>query len=212
MAINESAELEFKFLINKGIKGALQAFLETVGKGLPAVVLDNRYFDTPSGFFHAHKMGLRIRGWNDQFEQTVKFAGEQQGAYSRRPEYTAPLTAKDADEGPQWHLFANIPWPAEAASNIAQQWPLLAQQFRVIFARGRWHVALADTLLEVAIDEGEIQAGDKRAAVHELEVELVAGNPAVCIAWATELQKQFGLTAGEQSKAQRGFALATGSE
>lgn len=208
MALAESAEIEFKFLINNDLKDRLHDYLTAQGKPQATLQLDNRYFDTPEGYLHAHKIGLRIRGWNDQFEQTVKFAGTQTGAYSCRPEYTAPLAVSEAKQGPQWQAFAILPWPAEVAASIESQWRQLTEQFRVAFTRQRWHIELADAVLEVVLDDGEIVAAGRSEPIREVEVELLAGNPSSCIAWAQELQVLFALISGEQSKAQRGFALA----
>jgi inorganic triphosphatase YgiF len=64
---------------------------------------------------------------------------------------------------------------------------------------------------ELDIDDGEITAGDDRAAIHEVELELRAGEPASLFEFALLLQEKFELRPVTRSKAERGYALARGA-
>lgn len=207
MATAKTAEIEFKFLIKKEQIDDVKAYVERCGAANETLALTNQYFDTPKRILHNHKIGLRIRRWNDQLEQTVKLAGEQIGAMSIRPEYNVPLQLSDVLNGvPNLALFPSDIWPATIS--IADLQINLQQQFQVDFERQRWLVKAAGATFEVAIDSGAIQAGALQEAICELEVELVDGDAEGLLAWANELQQQFSLPAGTLSKAQRGFVLA----
>lgn len=207
MATAKTAEIEFKFLIKKEQIDDVKAYVERCGAANETLALTNQYFDTPKKVLHNHKIGLRIRRWNDQLEQTVKFAGEQIGAMSIRPEYNVPLQKTEVLHGaPDLALFPSDIWPASIS--IAELQTNLQQQFQVDFQRQRWLVEESDASFEVAIDSGGIRTGSLQEAICELEVELVDGDAEGLLAWANELQQQFSLPAGTLSKAQRGFALA----
>ncbi|MFT6898137.1 MAG: triphosphatase, partial [Paraglaciecola sp.] len=54
--------------------------------------LVNFYYDTPDRQLRRADMGLRIRGCNQVFEQTIKTRGSSVGGLHQRPEYNVPLS------------------------------------------------------------------------------------------------------------------------
>jgi triphosphatase len=62
--------------------------------------------------------------------------------------------------------------------------------------------------IEAALDQGELLADDRRAAVSELELELKAGAPRVLFDLARDLAAHAPLRLSLVSKAERGYALA----
>lgn len=163
--------------------------------------LKNIYFDTPNGVLHKHQMGLRIRRWIGGAEQTLKLAGKQLGARSERPEFNYPMQA----DKPDLLLFPSHIWPLG--------WPLhevnesLQKQFEIVFVRKRWLYTDGDLVVEIALDQGDILAGQQQAAILELELELKAGKAEQMFALGERLAQQFHFVAGLKSKAQRGFEL-----
>jgi inorganic triphosphatase YgiF len=68
------------------------------------------------------------------------------------------------------------------------------------------------TIVEVAIDEGHIRAGDASEPVHELELELKEGPIGPLYRLALELHADLPLRLGVESKAARGDRLRTGQQ
>src|SRR5204862_7962926 len=64
--------------------------------------------------------------------------------------------------------------------------------------------------VELAFDEGSISAGERKLAVHELEIELKSGSPLAVIATAQRWVARHGLWLDTRSKAERGDLLARG--
>ncbi|HEY1228900.1 MAG TPA: CHAD domain-containing protein, partial [Ramlibacter sp.] len=67
-----------------------------------------------------------------------------------------------------------------------------------------------DSVLELALDQGSIRAGDRKLAVRELEIELKDGDPADAVSLARSWVARHGLWLSSISKAERGRLLADG--
>ena len=62
--------------------------------------------------------------------------------------------------------------------------------------------------MEVAFDQGVIEAADHRVSISEIELELKSGAPAVLYELALQLLDHHAFKLGVQSKSDRGYALA----
>ncbi|EGN76204.1 hypothetical protein A28LD_0284 [Idiomarina sp. A28L] len=210
MANKQTQEVELKFLINKKDSEDIAGFLERLGKPTECIQIANYYFDTANKDLHQHKIGLRIRRWNDQSEQTVKMAGTQIGAMSQRPEYNVNY----AGMIPKLDLFPSDIWPQTINTEALQG--ELREQFRIDFQRQRWLIDIGSSTIEVAIDQGAIFAEAKKInskqvwqePICELEAELISGSITDLLQFSEILTKEFTLEPGPLSKAQRGFMLA----
>lgn len=164
--------------------------------------LVNGYFDTPDLQLRRWNMGLRVRGDNDHREQTLKTAGQVVGGIHSRPEYNVTIQS----ERPDLRLFpANI-WPADCA--LASLQTQLCCVFHTDFTRRAWHVRVADSVVEVALDLGEISASGRRQPLCEIEFELLSGETEALLTLACEVARQVPVRLGKASKAQRGYELA----
>ncbi|RUO34370.1 hypothetical protein CWE13_12140 [Aliidiomarina shirensis] len=205
MATNKSQEIELKFMINKDSIKDVECYLNRLGKPTESLQIANIYFDTANKDLHQHKIGLRIRRWNDQSEQTVKMAGSQVGAMSQRPEYNIDYTGSV----PQLDLFPADIWPQTINTRKLQE--QLEAQFQIDFQRQRWLLNVGVSTIEVAIDEGVIFVPTKdtrQEPICELEAELISGNITDLLQLSELLTQEFTLAPGLLSKAQRGFILA----
>lgn len=199
--VTNDQEIELKFLIDIKEIDALRQYLDTRAKPLEPLQLDNIYFDTPDELLSEERIGLRIRRWNDQCEQTIKLAGVQQGAMSQRPEYNQPCDSDvpDLTKFPD-EIFGDH---LDPVSITAQLVPM----FQVAFLRQRWLCDVEGTLIEVAFDQGQIIAGHCEEPVCELELELIDGDVSEIERLVSDLEQHVVLTPGTLSKAQRGFVL-----
>jgi inorganic triphosphatase YgiF len=169
----------------------------------------NVYYDTPDQLLRKDRIALRVRrvgtAENPQWLQTLKMGGREDSALSQRGEWEVPvLDAKLSLKG----LKAS-PWPGiDPDGSVFKK---LAPCFSTNFDRTIWLVRRRDgSVVEVALDIGEVIAGDKRAPICELELELLNGSPAALFDIARQIAQTVAVLPATMSKAQRGFLLADG--
>lgn len=167
--------------------------------------LSNIYFETADGQLRRWDMGLRIRGFGDRFEMTLKTAGQTIGGLHQRPEYNVPLSEPVLD---LQRLPADV-WPA--GTDVAALQQQLMPLFSTNFVREQWVVTYGDSEIEVACDQGAVSAGELSEPLMEIELELKQGKRDDLLAFAAELAQTGGLRLGSLSKAARGYALAKGN-
>ncbi|MEC9482561.1 MAG: CYTH domain-containing protein [Halomonas sp.] len=166
--------------------------------------LGNTYFDTPAGDLEKARMALRIRRTPGRILQTLKTAGHGSGGLSSRGEWEWDIgdDALDLDG-----LAALPPMQAMGRDVLAS----LEPRFATDFERHAWLLEEDDgTRIEVALDQGETRAGQRRTAIDELELELKAGSAEALWRLATRLAEEIPLRPANASKAARGAALLAG--
>ncbi|MGQ4878495.1 CYTH domain-containing protein [Billgrantia sp. LNSP4103-1] len=165
--------------------------------------LANIYFDTPQGELEAARMALRLRRRRDGWVQTLKASGEGSGGYSRRREWEWPVPGEELDRVG----LAQLPAIAALGTDVLAR---LEPRFATDFERRAWHLELAEATVEVALDQGEIRAGERRVPIRELELELKDGDPQTLWSLALSFAETIPLRPADASKAARGSALLTG--
>ena len=157
--------------------------------------LDSVYFDTLAGDLARKGVSLRVRRSGGRQVQTLK-----RGQGLSREEHEAPVDGAQPDRtrGPLRKLL-----PKGAGT--------LAPVFKVHVVRRQRLLRHGDATVELALDEGEVRAGRRRAAVSEVELELKSGEPAALFALARELALAAPLYLSFESKAARGQALRAGA-
>lgn len=204
-----SIEVELKLWLTEALSESLLARIHSCWHQLAVKVelaeptqLLNAYFETPDQWFRRHDSGLRSRLKKGRFEQTIKLAGQQQGAAHIRPEYNVPCDAVL----PKLSAFPAHIWPE--GTDVAALQQQLQEMFRTDFIRQSALLTLADgTVLEAVLDQGEVTAGGQSQPILELELELISGDAAMLFQLARSLCQQLPLALGFQSKAERGYAL-----
>ncbi len=162
--------------------------------------LETVYYDTPERLLFQHGMSLRVRHSGKTFIQTLKFP----------PNPAQPLMRRQwevAVEGitPDLALFPadEVGDPVATLSNAALV-PVFATKVR----RHARQLDLPDASVEVAFDEGTIEADARQEILSEIEIELKSGNAGVLFDLGTQLLDAAPLQIGTRSKAERGYALA----
>jgi inorganic triphosphatase YgiF len=170
------------------------------------------YCDSADHVLAARGIAWRIRQSGRHFIHTLKMrSGLGQGAMSMAREIEWRSAAGQPDP-----TLLNDPALANDADLTADLAAIFAQpDFGVIFEthirRTTYRLALAETAVELAIDVGEIRAGDKTCPISEAEFELVAGrDPNLLYDLALAGVDQLGLRLEPESKAERGFRLTKG--
>lgn len=149
------------------------------------------YFDTPDNALQKKGVSLRVRHCKGRRVQTLK-----RGEGLTREEHEAEISA-DAPELAKGPLRKLLPRGAQA----------LRPAFEVHVVRRQRLLRQGAAAIELAADQGEVRAGDRSAAICELELELKSGRPAALFALAMELSAAAPLYLSFESKAVRGYAL-----
>lgn len=197
-------ELEIKLAIQDSAIPQLKKhpLLQTTIKPSEQRRLISTYFDTPDKQLRKQGFALRIRQDDNIFVQTLKGRAELKAGITARREWEWPL--------PSFALDLNV-IPISTLQKLFTKPKFLIDfgpQFVTDFMRTTWDIQLSDsTLIEVALDQGAISAGNRSIPIQEVEFELKGGNPEVLKATAHLFQVELGLTPEDRSKAARGFAL-----
>ncbi len=199
-----TTEVELKFLANRDLSTDLAQLLVTYTLlSHTDRQLANVYFDTEDRRLRSWQCGLRIRTQDGQHEQTIKCRGQTIGGLHQRPEYNLPLDG----EWPQLAAFPAEIWPQDIDLGALQR--DIRPQFRTDFRRQAWRLLLADgTEIELAFDQGFIEASGLQEPLCELELELITGDALSLFNVARDLLALGNLRLGSISKAQRGYRLA----
>lgn len=198
-------EIELKFIVNPTALDALRNTLNSLeSEHSDPRQLHNIYYETADNTLRSHDMGLRIRGVDGRYEMTMKIAGRAVGGLHQRPEYNVELSKPELDLA---LLPAEI-WPEGVDVTALQD--ALKPLFSTDFAREKWVVTHRGSKVEIALDLGEVKAGELSEPLCELELELLEGETSAVLELAQQLVVQPGLRQGSLSKAARGYHLAAG--
>jgi len=164
--------------------------------------LSNTYFDTANLTLRKLDMGLRIRGYGDYCEQTIKTAGKVIAGLHQRPEYNIEITG----DRPKLDLFPREIWPENIALEEIQA--ALTPLFSTHFERTTWLIDNKNgSQIELVFDVGEISAGKHSEPICEIELELISGEIHDLFVLAKQLALHLSLRPGIKSKAARGYGL-----
>jgi inorganic triphosphatase YgiF len=168
--------------------------------------LDAIYFDTPELALQAQGVAVRLRQAGEHWVQTVKTRGTASGGLHSRMEWEGPSDGQRLDFAPitDVRLRALLESP-----DIRDR---LAPAFRTRFRRWARLLVLPDgSRIELALDQGEIVAGEATEPISEVELELKCGSPRALFELALAFLPAIDLRPEQRSKAERGYALRAGS-
>jgi inorganic triphosphatase YgiF len=169
--------------------------------------LSARYFDTADCLLHAHGMDLRVRRDGDVWTQTLKRGGA--AGTLDRDEWEAQV-AGPAPELASLRATAGLPRKLAKLLRDIEKNGALREKFSVEVKRETWKLKVAESDVEMALDEGVIACDAATLPVSEIEFELKAGDRAALYALAAELAGHIPVLPGDASKAARGYALCIG--
>jgi inorganic triphosphatase YgiF len=185
----------------------LRAALETIANEAPADAprprpqtrrLRTVYFDTASGALREARAVLRVRSIGRSRRQTLKAAGGADAL--SRLEWEMPIQG-------------DLPDPAafldpRARDILAAVDGPLAEVFETRVRRETRRLAVANSVVDAAIDEGTIVAGSRIRPIRELELELVEGEPWVLWSIASRVEETVPLRIEPAAKSDRADMLA----
>lgn len=201
-----SQEIELKLVLTQAlamdeIVRRLEPILSI--SGFERQPLRNIYFDTADRRLHQARIALRIREKHGRFIQTLKTKGAAVEGLHQRGEWEWSLVRPVLDVNV---LRQHESWPGDIDPSALQ--PV----FETNFMRHAAELEFMGSRIELAIDIGEIIAGDRREDLQELELELLSGAVSGVLELGQKLKQCLPLVSSDISKAERGYRLASGTD
>lgn len=161
------------------------------------ITMKTVYYDTLSGVLRARRWTLRRRMENGQPVCTLKTPGDN----NSRGEWE--VDCPSIEEAIPLLIEKGAP---EELAKLTEEG--LVPTCGVRFTRLAAEVAWGESVLELALDQGEFLAGEKTAPFAEAEVELKQGFDGDAVSFGALLARTYGLTEASDSKLKRALALA----
>lgn len=163
----------------------------------------SHYYDTPSSDISSRRWSLRLRQEGKGTVATLKTnAEDSSGGLFARGEWQ--VHANSIEEGVD--LLIEDGAPCELRDMIGGK-PLV-EQCRVEFVRRGMVVELQNGLLvNITEDKGELCADNRREPLHELEVEVLFGDPVELEPFVEHLIREYGFERERLSKYERALRL-----
>lgn len=202
----DGTEIELKLAIAPQALAKLKRLplLKAHAAAKPATkTLRSVYFDTPDHTLAQAGITARLRTGNNDVVQTVKTAGSRSSGLFSRQEWEAAIPGPGLDHA---HLAACGLAPLRDDAVVNALSPVFATHIR----RSLYLLHGEDWQVELALDQGEVQAGDRVEAIGEVELELKQGRPECLFDLARQVVEAVPARLLTQSKSDRGYDLAAG--
>src|SRR5262245_10163373 len=202
-------ELELKVELDKSDVDRLAG--EPAAGGLsirPAATRELRtvYFDTPEHDLRAAGVSLRLRRQNGGWRQTVKVDEHVEGGMSNPIE----LQAFVEEERPDIRKISDKKVRRAVLKALSDT--ALHPVFETVIQRTTRSIKVQDSEIELAVEDGEVRAGNERQHLHEADFELKSGSVEGLLLAAERLLAGHELKPSSRSKAERGYRLALGKK
>ena len=161
--------------------------------------LHSTYYDTPDLVLRKAGVSLRVRESGGRFVQTIKSPNGHAGLFNRS-EWKQEVKGRDID------LIAARDTTLEPLLSMRVR-NALHPVFETRIERTVYQIERNGSEIEVALDQGEVDAGGRHTAIHELELELMRGEAAELFRLARELDAIVPLRIAGKAKADRGYEL-----
>jgi inorganic triphosphatase YgiF len=194
-------EVELKLEFDHADAGRIKRRLSLEGRknGRETQKLVSVYFDTPDLRLQQGGMSLRVRRIGKKHTQTIK-SGEQGGVLADRAEWEQDIP------GPLPDLAA-----ARGTGLDSLLDELTTESLRPVFEtrveRTSYRLERRGARIEAALDVGEVDTGENRVPVCELEFELLRGGSEELFQLAKAIGERVPLRLSVKTKADRGYAL-----
>jgi triphosphatase len=200
-----ATEIELKFCIPPARLAALRRAVATPSANLQPLAA--AYFDTAGEHLAKARMALRLRREGDTWVQTLKAEG---ATPLQRLEHNVPLPGA---AHPALDIARHDGTPAGAALRrllAGAGQPALQERYATTVRRTRRLLRSAGAVIELALDEGTVQAGGRSLPLCEIEFELLSGPPQALLDLAGRWVARHGLLLDLRSKSELGHTLAAG--
>lgn len=161
------------------------------------------YFDTPDHRLHHAGASLRIRHVGRRRIQTLKSADGTGGGHMSRTEWEQEIATERPDAAVLRAADLALLKRAEVIDRLKPVFTTQVRRTTYRLGNGVWEA-------ELALDHGAVEVGGRSEPLCEAELELKQGRPAHLFDLARRLMEDIPLRVTVGSKADRGYALATG--
>ena len=196
----EPREFELKLEFDPADLAAIEAHPLLASLRLDRQTLYSVYYDTSDLALYKARLTLRVRHTGKGYVQTIKSMNGEVELFDR-PEWEHEIKGSDPDLG----VASGTPLEPLLKAGVGEN---LRPLFRTGIERGVYHVTSNASEIEIAVDRGVIETGQRRAPVHEVELELKRGNSAELFRLARSLAASVPLRLAVKTKAERGYELA----
>ena len=165
------------------------------------------YFDTEDHTLIRHNVAFRIRSEGDRTLATLKWCDDDEsvsGLYIRS-EINIPVVDQACFFHPDPSIF-NESTEGKDLLDLIDERPL-SNVFDMIFTRKRFRIDYGQSILELALDDGVIVAGDESTAIRELEIEIYSGNKEDLLVVGKKIADRYNLVPELKTKFARGVEL-----
>ena len=194
--------IETEIKLSLSARTARQVGSHALLAGVPSQrqLLVNTYYDTPDNRLRGERLVVRYRQKGGEWLLGVKTAVQLSGGLAERKEWERSGRPGDFD-------FAHVDQSAvrDFLEPLRDQ---LQPAFVTHFQRRSWLLEPRDGVrIELALDRGTIEAGDRRQPICEIELELVSGAVGDLFDLALALQATLPLHPEARSKSDRAYRL-----
>ncbi len=202
-----STEKELKLALEGITAEQLQSLPEVLAHAVGTArqrQVNSIYFDTDTLSLLKRGIALRLRRDGRRWVQTAKTSGSACAGLHKRGEWETALDGPDLqlDRFQQPQLKKLFAKPELRAA--------LVPVFRTEFERTSWDLHYPRNVhIEMALDLGWIQVGGDSEKISEIELELIRGKPEDLLQTARALAETVPVRLSNDSKAYRGYRLAT---
>ena len=169
------------------------------------------YFDTPEQTLRRARASLflcRVTGvgGRPQWRQTLALDGDSRFASAGGGVWEVPVS------GAALSLAALAATPWHGLDPDGQLFPALQASFETRCERSSWTLRRRDrSVVQVALDLGDMVAQDHGTPICELSLQLEAGQSGALFQVARQLAQQVAVLPESRSRAERGYTLAAGA-
>ena len=180
-------------------------------KGAESVDMEGAYFDTPSRILRNNNIALRVRCEGSICFATLKWGGSEtvMGLHEHQ-EVNIPIETDSCLIAPSAEIFEDSIDGRKMSDLVGDE------ELELLFVskvnRRRAKLRYGQSVVEIAIDRGFVEAGDKQEAISEMEIELYAGELSDVIKLTQTIADKYGLEAENRSKYARAIALLDETE
>ena len=201
-------ETELKFMLSPQRQRKVETALGKLSRSMSEPKRRHeitRYFDFADQSLFNAGFSLRVRHSDGAgYVQTLKALSGTGGAALQRFEREWVLARGRLD-------VTKLAGTPVSRLMAAKREAPIREVFATDILRVTYSLALDDdAIVELAIDNGHVRSGETAQAIHEIEIELKAGNAAPLYRFASALHESCPLTISSDSKAARGYRLAAG--
>jgi len=203
-------EIEMKFSIkDKAMAEAIwdDAYLKEIEDhdSRETVFMKSAYFDTEDNILSKKDIAFRVRMEGNRVVASLKWNGSSEDGLHIREEINVPVDDMACFIQPSPGIFKESE-PGRAMMELIGD-KSLQSMLEIHFLRRRLRVDTGKSIIELAIDTGDIITSNGSQPICELEIELFSGDKEDVISIGKALAERYGLTPLNQSKYARGLKL-----